>query len=220
MPNEGLAERVSDRVVGAYRPGSVSSHARQRRWEDFRRTFPDLPDMHVVDVGGVGESWRLAGLRPARLTLVNLTGQDAPEDWMEIVVGDACDLPRDLRGDVVYCNSVIEHVGGHWRRQRLAEGIHRVAGRYWVQTPYRYFPIEPHFLCPGLQFLPRAAQAQVIRRWPIGNYRMALNHDAALDCATRIELLSKVEMRSYFPTAEIRRERFMGLTKSLIAVTA
>ena len=27
-----------------------------------------------------------------------------------------------------------------------------------VQIPYRYFPIEPHWLFPGLQFLPQRAR--------------------------------------------------------------
>ena len=29
-----------------------------------------------------------------------------------------------------------------------------------VQTPYRYFPVEPHWLFPGLQFLPMGLRAR------------------------------------------------------------
>ena len=36
--------------------------------------------------------------------------------------------------------------------------------------------------------------------------------------ALSIELLDKTMMRAYFPTSELREEKFHGLTKSLIAV--
>ncbi len=39
----------------------------------------------------------------------------------------------------------------------------------WVQTPYRYFPIEPHWIFPGFQFLPLSARTEISRRWPLGN---------------------------------------------------
>jgi hypothetical protein len=87
-----------------------------------------------------------------------------------------------------------------------------------VQTPYRYFPIEQHFLFPGLQFLPPAAQARVAMRWPLGAYRGFPSHADAVQEVLRIDLLSATEMRHCFPTSEIRRERVCGLTKSLIAV--
>lgn len=52
-------------------------------------------------------------------------------------------------------NSPLEHVGGgHERRLRFAESVHALADRHRVQTPYRYFPIKPHWLAPGMQFLP------------------------------------------------------------------
>jgi hypothetical protein len=214
-----VAERLTNKSIGAYSPDSLSAHLRQRRWERFARTFPDLADMHVLDVGGDARSWRLAGLRPAHVTLLNVRKQHVAEDWMSAVAGDACDMPPDLPAvDVVYSNSVIEHVGGHWRRQRFAAGVRGASDRYWVQTPYRYFPVEPHFLAPGLQHLPRAVQAQVVMRWPIGNYAGVKDRETALRRLMGIELLSRTELAAYFPSATIERESFLGLTKSLIAV--
>lgn len=62
--------------------------------------------------------------------------------------------------DLVYSNSVIEHVGGHARSCDFAGMVKTLARRHWgVQTPYRYFSIEPHWLFPGLQFLPQSARA-------------------------------------------------------------
>ena len=213
----GVTERVTRRFVGSYEKGTASSAARRRRWEEFARTFPDIEKMHVVDVGGVGKAWLLDAPRPAQLTLVNIRPQPEEEPWMTSITGDACELP-DIEADLLFSNSVIEHVGGHWRRERFAEGIRAVAPRYWVQTPYRYFPIEPHFLFPGFQHFPKAAQAFVAEKWPVGNYSMVKDRREALPKVMRVELLSATEMGHYFPDAEIRRERLAGLTKSLIAV--
>jgi hypothetical protein len=86
-----------------------------------------------------------------------------------------------------------------------------------VQTPYRYFPIEPHFVAPGMQFLPNAAQAAVAKWWPLSHTKPA-DRLAATESALWIELLDRTQMRFYFPDSTLRSERFAGLTKSLIAV--
>ena len=87
----------------------------------------------------------------------------AEEAYITAVKGDACDLPELLHGenyDFVYSNSLLEHVGGHVQRQKLAESVHSLANRHWIQTPYRYFPIEPHWVFPAFQWLPYEARVQ------------------------------------------------------------
>lgn len=86
-----------------------------------------------------------------------------------------------------------------------------------MQTPYRYFPIEPHWFFPGFQFLPVRARREVAMRWPLHPGRRD-DPVAALDEVLDIELLSKTEMRRYFPGSELVVERFAGLPKSLVAV--
>lgn len=130
---------------------SISTQMRSHRWALLGRTFPDLSEMRVLDLGGTADSWRLAPVRPKQLILLNSAPQDPGVEWTTTVVGDACDLPASLASehfDLIYSNSVIEHVGGHWRRERFAEVVHDVAEHHWVQTPYRYFPVEPHWLFP------------------------------------------------------------------------
>jgi hypothetical protein len=208
-------------VVGAYDSDSLSARARARRWRQLADTFPRIGEMTVLDIGGDARAWRMSGIRPAHVTLLNVTEQQAPveEEWMTALVGDACDPGAGLpEADLVYSNSVIEHVGGHWRRQRFAEAVRGRAGRYWVQTPSRYFPIEPHFMLPWSQHLPYALQRRLIAGWPLGNYAAMSDPDRALESALDIELLSRSQMRFYFPDAEIRSERVLGLTKSFIAV--
>ena len=42
--------------------------------------------------------------------------------------------------------------------------MRRIASAYWVQTPNFWFPIEPHFLMPGWQWMPRAVRTELLHR--------------------------------------------------------
>ncbi|WP_030269327.1 SAM-dependent methyltransferase [Streptomyces sp. NRRL B-24484] len=203
------------------RPGSLAHAARARRWTELLRCYPDLAEMRVLDLGGTPGSWRAAPLRPAHVVTVNLDPATARHDepGLTAVVADACDLPSSLaheRFDLVYSNSLVEHVGGHSRRCRFAETVRGRAAHHWVQTPYRYFPIEPHWVFPGMQFLPFRARVVVSQRWPHGHIRSAGPAQAVADVA-EVELLSATEMRAYFPDSDLWYERFAGLPKSLVA---
>nr|WP_231126865.1 class I SAM-dependent methyltransferase [Motilibacter aurantiacus] len=180
--------------------------------------------MDVVDLGGRTSTWASAPVRPRSVLVLNLERQpELPQEgWLRVEHGDACDLPAHLRGrsfDVVFSNSVLEHVGGHDRRLRFAESVHALAPRHWVQTPYRYFPVEPHWLFPGMQFLPLAAKAKIARNWPLVHTRPGDDRSAVRD-ALGVELSSITELRHYFPGSQVRTERIAGLIKSIVAVRA
>jgi hypothetical protein len=203
-------------------PASVGQRMRARRWDWFRAEFPDIESMSVVDLGGTVEAWLRAPVQPACVHVVNLAPQSAMSlpGWIRADVADACDLPDRVIGhsyDLVFSNSVLEHVGGHAQRARFAEAVHKLAGRHWVQTPYRYFPVEPHWLFPGFQFLPLAARARVSHRWPLTHTRPA-NKGEGLTAALWVDLVGRCELAYLFPTSVIRAERLAGMTKSLIAV--
>jgi hypothetical protein len=78
------------------------------------------------------------------------------------VQGDArsLELP-DQSFDIVFSNSVIEHVGTWEDQHAFARETARVGKRYWIQTPNKHFPIEPHMNFPYFQFLPRALQERL-----------------------------------------------------------
>lgn len=177
--------------------------------------------MSVIDLGGRLSSWEHALVRPKHVHIVNLERESGEiPAWAEVDHGDACELPpaiRNRRHDLVFSNSVIEHVGGHERRLRLADAVHTLAESHWVQTPYRYFPVEPHWVAPAMQFLPVTVRATFASRWPLGHTPPA-NRAEALDSVLWVELLDRTQMRYYFPNSTLRVERFAGLTKSLIAV--
>jgi hypothetical protein len=202
-------------------PDSWGAKRRARRWTWLAATFPDLDQMSVVDLGGSVESWLRAPVRPKHVHVVNLEEQprDVP-DWAEVDYADACELPEAIRSrryDLAFSNSVIEHVGGHERRIRFAEAVRGLADAYWVQTPYRYFPVEPHWVAPGAQYLPVALRAQVVRRWPLLHSRPD-NRADALRIVFGTELIDRTQMRYYFPDGNVRGERILGLTKSLVAI--
>lgn len=188
--------------------------------------------MRVLDLGGEPDSWLRAPVRPANVLLLNLADrvemdisrlrQAGDPDWIESVVGDACESTEaieDRHFDLVYSNSVIEHVGGHERRKAFASAAKRLARHHWIQTPYRYFPIEPHMFAPMAQFLPVRARAEIVRRWPIGNLRRPTESlSERIETVAEIELLSLSEYAWYFPDSRIAREKVFGLTKSMIAI--
>jgi len=202
-------------------PDSLGARMRRRRWCQLERTFPEIGSMDVIDLGGTVEFWLNAPVRPSRVTLINSAKElSAAPEWVVNVPGDACDLPAEVSlrtYDLVYSNSVIEHVGGHARRQEFAAAVQKLASRHWVQTPYRYFPIEPHFLFPGAQFIPVKARGALIRRWPL-NHTMPIESRTAMEAVLGIELLGRAEFAFYFPGSTILVERVGGFVKSLIAV--
>ncbi|MHA6758526.1 class I SAM-dependent methyltransferase [Streptacidiphilus sp. PAMC 29251] len=212
-------QHLRDRFVDA--PDSLGARKRAQRWEVFADTFPGIGEMSVIDLGGTVETWLRAPVRPARVHVVNLLEDPPAEvpDWIRAEFSDATALSERILAteyDLVYSNSVLEHVGGHTQRLRFAEAVHRLAPRHWVQTPYRYFPIEPHWLFPGFQFLPLAARAELARYWPLAHSR-AGSTEEGLRSAMCTELISRSEMQHYFPHSRVINEHMAGLVKSLIA---
>jgi hypothetical protein len=210
---------------------SVAAWTRGRRFAAFLEHFPGLADMDVLDMGGEVHTWLGSPVRPRRVTLLNLDWKADEQreriaampdaDWLSAVAGDACDPPAELREqrfDLVFSNSVIEHVGGHQRRRAFARWAQALGEHYWVQTPNRYFPVEPHWVCPFVHWASPPVRARVMRRWPLGSFHnRATSFDESLQEVLWIELLSAPEFLSYFPGARLVRERIAGTTKSLVA---
>ncbi|HJP60817.1 MAG TPA: hypothetical protein VJ865_12495, partial [Gemmatimonadaceae bacterium] len=114
--------------------------------------------------------------------------------------------------------SVIEHLGPRFEDQRrMADEVRRVGKRYFVQTPNRYFPIEPHFLTPGFQFLPVPARVWLVTHFNVGWYRRFPDVASARQEVESICLLSRNQVRDLFPEAGIFEEKILGLTKSFVA---
>ena len=159
-------------------------------------------------------------LRDVSITLLNLRAHPPTRSFVESVAGDARDLSRygPSSFDIVFSNSVIEHLGPHFTdQQRMADEIRRVGKRYFVQTPNRYFPIEPHFLTPGFQFFPAGVRAWLVSHFSVGWYPRIPDPAEAKREVDSISLLTRRQLRLLFPEADVYEEKMMGLTKSYVA---
>jgi len=190
----------------------------------FIRELGITAETRVLDVGGTPETWLLLDVRP-HVTLLNTprTREEfaAAPDW---VAGDGRALPfRDATFDVVFSNSVIEHVGDSASQQLFAREVMRVGRAFWVQTPNRWFPVEQHLLTPLVHWLPKPLQRRIVPHFTVWNTLVRPTPDRR-DFYLRhyldeVHLLGPADLRRLFPNARLIRERFFGWTKSLI-VTA
>lgn len=180
---------------------------RTKRMRTFVGRFGVTEETRILDVGGSSFNWTLIDVKP-RVVLLNLDQGD--------VIGDGTRLPfLDGSFDIVFSNSVIEHLRNRDAQMQFASEVRRVGKCFFVQTPHRYFPIEPHYLTPLIHFLPRRLRVRAIRF----SVRGLLTKPSREDCQRMVDeivLLNRGEMEALFgPT--VRVERFLGLPKALIA---
>jgi Methyltransferase domain len=189
----------------------------------FAREFGVTNETRILDVGGTPFNWLLLDVRP-HITIVNMPrAREAFDEHFTCVFADGRELPfADDSFDIVFSNSVIEHVGDRESQRQFAEEVTRVGRAYWVQTPNRMFPVEPHLLTPFLHFLPAAWQRRIARNftvWALIERPSPDRWEFYIEHYLRdIRLLDAADMRRLFPGAEIVREKLGGLTKALIAV--
>jgi SAM-dependent methyltransferase len=246
MNVERALDRASPEV-GAKRKGFVKSAIRSvffalsrrfraRRAERFRTVFELTEHSKVLDLGGSdGEHIRMV-LQDSPVRRENVYIADINEKALERARahGHSTALLRedgkvpfpDSFFDVVFCSSVIEHVtvpkDEVWqhetelfgrraiaRQRAFADEILRISKAFWVQTPARSFFLETHCWLPFVGWLPRSAQLAILRvtrpfrptRHPPDYY-----------------LLTRGHMEALFPGARIVSERWLGMTKSWIAL--
>lgn len=189
----------------------------------FAAEFGITAETRVLDIGGTPDCWRLLPVAP-RVTLLNTPRARADlagaESW---VAGDGRALPfRDGAFDVVFSNSVIEHVGDAASQRRFAAEVARVGHAYWVQTPNRWFPVEQHLLTPFLHWLPQRWQRPLMPRLNLWRLLVRVSPDRRQyyieHYLGEIRLLSAGGLQQLFPDGQVLRERFFGWTKSLVAV--
>jgi hypothetical protein len=215
--------RLLGRVADNTRQDSLASRLRRRRFQLFQSLLRSVPrPLRILDVGGTPAFWEsmtLVGEPGVKIVILNTEPLVSTMAQFECVLGDARSMPEYATNEfeVVCSNSVIEHVGDRGNQRRMAAEIARVGQRYFVQTPNRYFPIEPHFLVPGFQFLPISIQSGLLQRLNLGHVLRVPDATAARQCVSSIRLLTPSELRSLFPNSVVFRERVIGLTKSLVA---
>lgn len=214
------------------RPNSKGNAFRAARVARLRglidKTLESKPQCRVLDIGGTYNFWHVwrdeIDWSRTEVVCVNLDPAHAEEGKdgtrISMMQGNACNLTGigDNAFDVVFSNSVIEHVG-QWRNMvDMANEVKRVAPRYLVQTPYFWFPVEPHARTPFLHWLPQSWAYRIVMARKCGFWSKAKTVSRAVTAVQSAQMIDFRQMRALFEDAEIARERFFGLTKSLIAV--
>src|SRR5207237_8428721 len=102
----------------------LAQRFRRRRMQRFAREFAITPETRILDVGGAPETWELLPVRP-RVTLLNTPRtKDEMSRAAAWVAGDGRALPfPDAAFDIVFSNSVIEHVGDAASQHRFANEV-------------------------------------------------------------------------------------------------
>jgi len=185
---------------------------RKRRMRRFRATVGLRDDWHVLDVGGTPHLWSGASERQT-VTMLNLPSiaaemEASTNPTRHVLPGDVCSLPDIARSyDLVFSNSVLEHVGSSRRQQQFASSV-RSCRAYWVQVPAPTFPIEVHCRYLFWWLLPPAIRRKRIRAWKRTS-RPFLGRQMAGTRPIDRKLLHRL-----FPDGQIATERFLGITKS------
>lgn len=209
-------------------PDSLSRRFNRKRFALFESLISSRPrPLTILDVGGEQLFWEMMGFKTGndiQIVLLNFTrkkversiGEKLPN--FKYVVGDARNMGefKDKEFEAVFSNSVIEHVGGYHEQCKMANEIKRVGKSYFLQTPNKFFPIEPHHLVPFFQFFPLQLKVFILRHFETGGHKKIQDKKKAEEVARNIRLLTKRELLDLFPGGTIYKEKFFGLTKSFI----
>lgn len=202
---------------------SINQRFRAKRFKLFLNLLNQIETqkaINILDIGGTEIYWERMNFTNnpnTHITLLNLEEVPVKNKNFKSVKGDACDLSmfKDRQFDIVYSNSVIEHLFSFKNQKKMADEIRRVGKNYFIQTPNFYFPIEPHWLFPFFQFLPFNSRVFLTKNFNLGHYKKSHTKEAAQRAVNEVKLLTPKEMKQLLPDGELYREKFLGLTKSI-----
>ena len=190
---------------------------RQKRMIKFESIIKPSTEDFVLDVGGYPPTWTVRPQLSGRIDCLNLHQVDFdnrqfPDHSIVTSIGDACDLKYDNNSfDILFSNSVIEHVGDWEKQKAFAKEVRRVGKKLWIQTPALGCPIEPHYLAPFVHWLPIYIRRRILR-WatPWGWISKPTQNEIDENIAFT-QLLSKKQVRELFPDCVIITERLLGV---------
>ena len=215
---------------------ALSRRFRERRAKRFCTSFQLTAQTRILDLGGYdGEHIRMV-LQNSPVPRENVYIADMNEKALErasayghrtALLSQDGKVPfPDGFFDVVFCSSVIEHVtvpkNELWQhrdelfarkaiahQRAFADEILRISKSFWVQTPARSFFLETHSWLPFVGWLPRSAQMAILS---VARHFWLSRHPPDY------HLLTRGHMEALFPGARIVSERWLGMTKSWIAL--
>jgi len=190
---------------------SLLKRWRAQRFLTFLQRVNPPKYARILDLGGSSYTWKMMP-HHFHVTIVNLDEDEMepPSEQFTFVRGDATDLSRvfaDRSFDVVFSNSVIEHVGDESKQAAFASEVQRLGASYWIQTPSDRFPIEIHTGIPFYWQLPEFGRTRLKQFW-------RKRYPVWTDMIEDTRVLSRRRMKTLFPGAEMFTERKFLLEKS------
>ena len=209
-----MSKKISLNIHDLYR--LFARWFRSKRMRQFAVTFhPDRAEM-ILDIGGTSFNWTLID-HSKNVVLLNLSIPPVKDPSFNYLVADGRALPfPDQSVDIVYSNSVIEHLSNWENQKRFAAEVRRVGKRYYVQTPNRQFWIEPHLLTPLIHFLPKRWQRRLLRSFTLWGWLTRPSAQQVERYLEEIRLLSQDELMTLFPDGILWEERFLVWVKSFL----
>ncbi len=194
---------------------------RKKRMQHFQERFGATEATRILDVGGTPFNWTFLPTHP-KLCILNITKPNNFDHSQRFtwVIADGKKLPfKDNAFDIAYSNSVIEHLGNIENQKVFAKEVRRIARSYFIQTPNKWFPVEPHYMALFIHWLPRRYRQLFVRNFTIRGLLTRPPTEEIESMIEEIRLLDQKEMKILFPEGDILLERFLWMVKSLIAMT-
>ncbi len=221
------------------RSNSVSNKFRRKRFKFFLEFIKDIErPVKILDLGGTVNFWsqlEYADSDEFDITIVNI--EEDPllfppllnhagtsfikrelKNEIKFIKADAADLSRFKSNDfdIIFSNSLIEHIGSYAEQKKFAEEIMRTGKKYFIQTPNYYFPFEPHFLFPCFQFFPQTIQIFLLTNFKMGWFQKCSSANEAKLLLNSINLLKKKTLIRFFTNGKLYKEKILFFTKSFI----
>lgn len=208
-------------------PGSLGMKFRKARFRYFEKlflsNFKGMDKVTILDVGGTEQFWKMLGQEilasgKIEIILLNLTKELVYTPNVTSIAGDATNLSdfADRSMDLVFSNSVIEHLYTWENQEKMASEIRRVGKRHFVQTPNKHFFIEPHYALPFFQYLPKTFAYKILTKTKISRFKK-WDDSYARQYLDEIRLISEKEMKLLFPESVLYYEKFAWMKKSFIS---
>ena len=198
---------------------SLGNRFREKRFNFFLKKFDSLnKPITLLDIGGKINFWEnrgLAGNNDYKITVLNIEKEKSNYSNINCLIGDATNLNqyKNKSFDIVHSNSVIEHLYNFNNQKKMASEIIRVGKKFIIQTPNKYFFIEPHYLLPFFQFLPSSIKFFILTQTKMSRLKR-WNKDFAKQYIKEIRLMSFKELKTLFPNCNVYYEKFLGMNKS------
>ena len=132
----------------------------------------------IVDLGGTESYWNIIGddflnKNKVKITLINLIDYKIKNKNIFSQINKdffKCEFKK-YSFDLSFSNSVIEHIGDTKKQISFCNLHKNLAKFYYLQTPNKFFFIEPHFMFPFFNFLPRSVQLFILSNFNLGNFK-------------------------------------------------